>query len=182
MLNCPNPTTSKGEKVYGSLANRGSSGGRFSCICPTVLISPFLLSLQPHILRVMRLSSVPSPHFSMGVLPPFPNFPPFLSFYSTLRGESHRHNVPSRFPARPRVVFWGHQDRPTAHRRVEMARILEDRPPPRRGLEGRRGARRTEPPNAAGKVGRGPSNRLPSALGQLEIFTPVDGHRDSLGD
>ena len=64
----------------------------------------------------------------------------------------------------------------------DRERRVEDRPPARRGLEGRRGARRTEPPNAAGKVGRGPSNRLPSALGQLEIFTPVDGHRDSPGD
>jgi len=68
----------------------------------------------------------------------------------------------------------------------DRARRVEDRPPPRRGLEGRRGARRTEPPNAAVKVGRGPSDRLLSALGQLEIFTPVeasvDGHRNSPGD
>jgi hypothetical protein len=34
-----------------------ASGGRFSCICPTVLIFPFLPTLQSHIL--MRLSSVP---------------------------------------------------------------------------------------------------------------------------
>ena len=50
-------------------------------------------------------------------------------------------------------------------------------PPPvglrRRGLEGRQGARRTEPPNAAVKVGRCPSDRLPSALEPLGNFRPV---------
>ena len=56
-----------------------TSGGRFSCICPTALISPcrFLSSYS--------WTSVPrSPHLSMGLFLPFPNFPLFLSFYSTL--------------------------------------------------------------------------------------------------
>ena len=98
--------------------------------------------------------------------------------------------------------FLLHQDRHIAPRRVEMARIhpirpeivlvsrdrerrVEDRPPARRGLEGRRGARRTEPPNAAVKVGRCPSDRLPSALEQLELSrelyaSEVDGNSLSL--
>ena len=48
-----------------------------------------------------------------------------------------------------------------------------------------RGARRTEPPNAAVKVGRCPSDRLPSALEQLELSrelyaSEVDGNSLSL--
>ena len=70
-------------------------------------------------------------------------------------------------PIRPEIVLVSR----------DRERRVEDRPPARRGLEGRRGARRTEPksepPNAAVKVGRCPSDRLPSALEQLEIFTPV---------
>jgi hypothetical protein len=57
----------------------------------------------------------------------------------------------------------------------DRERRVEDRPPARRGLEGRRGARRTEPPNAGVKVGRCPSDRLPSALEPLGNFRPVSG-------
>ena len=42
-----------------------------------------------------------------------------------------------------------------------------------RALEGRGGARRTEPPNAAVKVGRRPSSELPGALGAHYGFRPV---------
>ena len=77
----------------------------------------------------------------------------------------------SRGPVRPEIVLVSR----------DRERRVEDRPPARRGLEGRRGARRTEPPNAAVKVGRCPSDRLPSALEPLENFRPVPSRPPGVG-